>query len=88
MFEEEPDSHLHDRGVYHRFGMLGEKRGLILSLTVDIRFRPAGHLIPAFAGMTEKNSASFVTPAPIFIGINSSRSPVQRVSQKQSMSVQ
>lgn len=30
---------------------------------MDIRFHPSVHWIPAFAGMTEKNPSSFVTPA-------------------------
>jgi hypothetical protein len=30
---------------------------------MDIRFHPSSHWIPAFAGMTEENSALFVTPA-------------------------
>jgi hypothetical protein len=30
---------------------------------MDTRFRVPGHWIPAFAGMTEKNPSSFVTPA-------------------------
>jgi hypothetical protein len=47
-----------------------------------IRSHPSSHWIPAFAGMTEKYPSPLVTPVPIFIGMNSSRSPVKGVSEK------
>jgi hypothetical protein len=30
VFEEKPNSYLHDRGIYHGSGMFGEKRKLII----------------------------------------------------------